>query len=198
MPSIRFAAADDASDLLEIYKKYITTPITLEYELPTSYDVVSRIMSISASYPYLVLEENHKILAYVFAYRHLEHPALSWNAQVRAYVDLNERAKGYGKLLMELIMDILKIQGVYNIYSIVTEGNPRAESIHNKLGFHKAGTAYKTGYKNGRWLDQIYYEKRINSDDTKEPAPFIPIRKIDYKIIENIIESYNQKLRGSN
>ena len=49
--TIRLAVPGDALALLEIYRQYIQTPITFEYELPTLEEFTRRISDALKQYP---------------------------------------------------------------------------------------------------------------------------------------------------
>ena len=67
---IRFARAEDAQALLDIYAQYIHTPITFEYELPSAAEFARRISSTLADgYPYLVCQDGDEVLGYAYAHR---------------------------------------------------------------------------------------------------------------------------------
>lgn len=66
--TIRVVKPEDAKGLLEIYAPYVEkTAITFEYEVPSEEEFAGRIRHILTKYPYLVLEENGKLLGYVYA-----------------------------------------------------------------------------------------------------------------------------------
>ena len=57
------ATPKDAENILNIYAYYIkNTAITFEYDVPTLEEFTGRMRSIMAFYPYLVAEEDGKIL----------------------------------------------------------------------------------------------------------------------------------------
>ena len=64
---IRLATENDNIDLLKIYEQYIETPITFEYKLPTEEEFKARIKNITKEYPYIVCEEDNKIVGYAYA-----------------------------------------------------------------------------------------------------------------------------------
>ena len=64
---IRLATENDNIDLLKIYEQYIETPITFEYKLPTEEEFRDRIKNITKEYPYIVCEEDNKIVGYAYA-----------------------------------------------------------------------------------------------------------------------------------
>ncbi|MBO5565979.1 MAG: N-acetyltransferase [Succinivibrio sp.] len=192
MAHIRLAAVQDAQAINEIAKQYIDTPITLDYEVPSVSDKETQILAISHSYPFLIIEDETGVLGYAYAHSNLEQPGLSWNAILNAYIDLRARGRGFGLVVSRVLMEILKLQNVCNVYSIVTEGNPRSERLHKKLGFTSCGTSHKTAFKNGRWLDVTTYEYRLGSFD--EPKEFVPMKRVDRAAIDEILKSANAEL----
>ena len=137
MARVRLAVVQDAAATIEILKQYIETPITLEYEVPCIADKETQILAISHDYPFIVIEDESGVIGFAFAHRNLEQPGLSWNAELRAFISLSKRGHGYGFIAMKVLFDILKLQNIRNVYSNVTEGNPRSESLHRKLGFNE-------------------------------------------------------------
>ena len=69
--TIRFVRLSDTEDLLKIYAQYIDTPITFEETLPSIEEFQERIRTFSAFYPYLVCEEDKKIIGYAYAHRQM-------------------------------------------------------------------------------------------------------------------------------
>ena len=78
--NLRFADEHDAAACLAIYAQYIDTSITFETALPSEDEFAGRIRSYGAVYPWLIAEEEGKILAYAYAHRAQERAAYDWNA----------------------------------------------------------------------------------------------------------------------
>ena len=84
---IRFAAAKDAAELLEIYAPYVTgTTVSFEYEVPTVEEFRRRVEETSARYPYLVWEEDGALLGYAYAHPYAARPAYQWSAELTVYL----------------------------------------------------------------------------------------------------------------
>ena len=65
---IREAVLSDASRILEIYAPYVEeTAISFEYEVPDLTEFETRIKKITERFPYLVAEEDGKIIGYCYA-----------------------------------------------------------------------------------------------------------------------------------
>lgn len=186
---IRLANIEDASQILSIYSQYIESIITLEYKLSTLEEFKKRIENIIKKYPYLVCEdENNKIIGYCYANKFLEREAYNWSCELSIYMDKNNISKGMGKKLCSIIIEILKYQGIKNIYSKVTVPNSKSEKLHNSLGFKLIGTYNNIGYKNGKWHSVNLFEKEIISD-YNNPKDIIPIEKIEKEKIIYFIEN---------
>ena len=61
---IRYAKENDVNKLLGIYNGYMNTAITFEYETPSRDEFLSKIKNIQKVYPYIVLEDEGRILGY--------------------------------------------------------------------------------------------------------------------------------------
>ena len=109
---IRLATPEDAGALLEIYGYYVeNTAISFEYTTPTVAEFQDRIGKTLAEYPYLVAEENGRIVGYAYAGPLKERAAYGWSVETTVYVEKNERQSGIGcKLYEALDSNIRKIQ----------------------------------------------------------------------------------------
>lgn len=94
---IRFAAEADAPALLAIYAQYIETGITFEYELPSREEFARRIREFGGTYPYLIWEEDGRIVGYAYAHRQAERAAYQWNAELSVYLDRAHTGTGLGR-----------------------------------------------------------------------------------------------------
>ncbi len=183
---IRFARETDSRQLLEIYRQYIDTTVTFGYVLPTEEEFAGRIREIGGEYPYLVCEEGGRAVGYAYAHKPFERAAYQWDAELSIYLDREYRGDGLGRRLYGMLMEILKLQGVRNVYGCVTIPNPRSERLHGSMGFEKLGTFHHTGCKNGRWVDVAWYERRIGSLDG-DPRPVTPIGEIEEDKLREIL-----------
>jgi len=163
MIEIRSATEVDAPALLEIYAPYIlNTAITFEYRVPTIEEFSSRIKSISQKYPYLVAEDDDKIVGYAYASTYNSRDAYNWTAEVSIYIDEQSRNQGIGsRLYKELERRLLK-QNVVNLLACITEQNTSSVSFHEKIGYKAVGTFKKVGFKFDTWYDIIWMQKKLS------------------------------------
>lgn len=189
---IRFARAEDAQALLDIYAQYIHTPITFEYELPSAAEFARRISSTLADgYPYLVCQDGDEVLGYAYAHRLGERAAYQWNAELSIYLSSRAAGRGLGTALYLTLMDLLRLQGVKTVCGIVTRPNPASEGLHRALGFQLLGVYRHTGFKCGKWHDVGWFEKAL-SPCTGNPQPVLPIHRLDEKQRAGILRAFAQ------
>lgn len=189
--NIRFAKIEDAQAILDIYAYYVKqTQITFEYDVPSLQEFQTRMSDIMKDYPYLVLEEDGHIVGYAYAHRMFQRKAYDWDVELSQYFHKEYTSKGYGSILFQAMIDILKLQGIKNAYSLITLPNEKSEGMHQKYGFEKCGVYHKTGYKHGRWLDVGVYEKNLLPYD--DPSPVISIQNLNRIELEKMLSTYQK------
>lgn len=175
--SIRFASPDDCAEMLAIYAPYIKTTITFEQAVPPQEEFLSRIVNVQKEYPWIVWEEDGKILGYAYAHKFAERISYRPSSELSVYLDQRARGKGIGPKLYHTLFAILALQNVKTVYGIVTSPNERSEAMHLALGFHLVSTLENVGYKDG-WRNVSWYAKQIGA--YAEPlTPFRPISEVD-------------------
>lgn len=117
---IRPVLPSDAKELLAIYAPYVTdTTITFEYDIPSISEFTNRIKNISKSFPYLVAEENGKILGYAYASTYYARASYDWTCELSIYLDKDVRSKKIGSQLYDTLEKELVNKGML-IYSLVS------------------------------------------------------------------------------
>lgn len=165
--TIRLASLDDAKSLLDIYRYYVEeTAITFEYDVPTLEEFTGRMRSIMAFYPYLVAEEDGKILGYDYASKFHPRAAYAWSAEVTVYLDKAARGKGVGRQIYGKLEDYLTQMGILNLNACIASTDVEdayltngSEKFHRALGYQLVGKFHDSGYKFNRWYDMIWMEK---------------------------------------
>jgi len=149
---IRNAKPEDAVNIQRIYRHYVeNTVISFEYVAPSVEEIERRIQHYQKNYPYLVLEEDGRVIGYAYGSRYRERRAYDYTAEVSVYIDKDELGKGYGKRLALELIEQLREKEIYTVIAILTSGNERSLALFLSLGFKLAGNLANVGYKNGRW-----------------------------------------------
>ena len=159
---IRDVKKEDIAGIMEIYRYYVEeTDITFEYVMPTEEEFTGRVEKILEKYPYLVEQEDGKIVGYAYAGTFKGRAAYDWAVETTVYVDRDCHGKGIGKALYEELEKLLKEQNIQNLNACITFPNEPSEAFHRKMGYRTVAHFEKCGYKFGRWLDMIWMQKFI-------------------------------------
>ena len=153
-PIIRLIKTADISQVLEIYKPFVTlTTITPEHEIPDPTEFSKKIKNIAAYYPILVCEINDIIIDYTSAQRFRLAQGHQWSAETSIYVAPAYYGTGVAKTLYQTLFNILKLQDLINVFAGIVLPNARSEVFHKNLGFQQVGIFEKGIYKLGNWHD---------------------------------------------
>ncbi len=174
---IRVAAAEDAGDILAIYAPYVrSTAISFEYEVPSIDEFTERIRCVEEKYPYLVAEAEGEIIGYAYVSAFKKRPAYHWAVETSIYIKMDKKRLGIGRRLYEVLENILKAQGILNLYASVAFIEKEDEYLtndsvrfHEKMGYQIVGKYSKCGCKFGRWYDVVNMEKYIGSHVDNQP-----------------------------
>lgn len=168
---IRIATAADVPQMLAIYGPYIeNTTITFEYHVPSEEAFLERFREITAQFPWLVWEEDGKILGYAYGSAPFARDAYRWCAEDSVYLLPEARGRGIGTKLCTALEKILFYQGYQRIYALITAENQASVDFHKKLGYTLRGNFPCAGYKFGRWIGVIWMDK--GSDSVVFPSNF--------------------------
>ena len=168
---IRMVTEEDAELCCRWYNWYIEhSTATWETEPLTSGQFAERIRNVRRKYPWIILEEEGVPAGYAYLSHFNERAAYDWTADVSIYVAPEMRKKGYGRKLMQALIDIAVKDGYKQLVSIITEGNAASEKLHQNYGFNKIAVFADFGYKAGQWMGVSYWVKTIASEFEHEPA----------------------------
>lgn len=191
MQHLRMAAPNDIPAILEIYRPYILeTTYTFEKTPPTLGEFTLRFEKITASFPWLVWEDEDGIAGYAYASSFHERAAFQWSADLSIYLSSKKAGNGIGKKLYLALMELLEQMGYYTVYGEVTGENLGSIAFHQALGFIQEGCFFKTGNKFGRWCDLITLSKPLRKYE-ENPQPIKTIGQLDSQKIQEILKKYS-------
>ena len=160
---IRLATEYDHTAILGIYASFIeNTAITFEYKIPSENEFALRMKRVQERYPWLVYETDQKIVGYAYADKHSERDAYKWSVHYSVYINPDFQGKGIGRQLYTIMTEILRLQGYYKAYAVITTPNMQSQRFHESFGFKHIATFKNAGYKLGKWHDVSWYELSIN------------------------------------
>ena len=170
--SIRLAVVQDVPRILEIYAPYIEhTAISFEYTVPSLEAFTQRFLGITKDFPWLVWEEDGKILGYAYGSRPFERAAYQWCAEASIYLCKEAQGKGIGKQLYAELETRLQKQGYKKVYAIITTANQASVEFHKAVGYRHTASFPNCGYKFSTWYGTIWMEKDLNHWDHPPQKP---------------------------
>lgn len=174
--SIRMMTDADIAVALAVYAPYIEeTAISFEYEVPTLEEFAQRVGTITKQYPWLVYEEDGKVIGYAYGMTHRTRTAYQWSVEVAIYVAKDYRGRGVGKRLYKKLFELLKQQGYRTAFAGMTMPNEKSEALHLSCGFEEIGVFKNIGYKFGQWHSVKWFQKQLGDNyDTPELLKPIP------------------------
>ena len=197
---IRPATEKDIPEILAIYAPYVEhSTATFEYEVPCLRSFTQRFLDITAQYPWLVWEEDGKLLGYAYASAPYSRAAFSWCAEPSIYLRPEARGRGIGRQLYTVLEEILARQGYQVLYALITSENTESVIFHQKMGYERKVLFSDCGFKFNRWLGLIWMEKRIKivHSPSELPKPWqiiVQDAKSFGHILDNLSLSYLKEI----
>ncbi len=177
---IRAAVPDDAAAVLGIYAPYVaSSAVSFETEVPTPDEMRVRIGGSDGLYPWLVAhhDDDGIILAYAYAARFRERAAYRWSVETGAYVAGNLQGQGIGRTLYAALVATLEAQDFTQAIASIALPNDHSISMHEAVGFRRAGVYRSVGYKHGQWRDVGLWQRDLATagNPPEEPKRFIDV-----------------------
>lgn len=191
---IRLAEEKDLPHILEIYAPYITqSKISMEYTVPELDEFVERYRNITQFFPWIVCLINNEIIGYAYASHAFSRMGYQWDASLTVYITKEFHKQRIGISLYQSLFEILDLQGMVNLYGIISNDNKGSIHFHEKLGFQTEAVFHNSGYKFGEWVDVTWMVKHIRPI-SENPALPRSIHQIDHNEISRILKQYTEFL----
>jgi L-amino acid N-acyltransferase YncA len=168
-PQIRPSTEADVPAITRIYSHYVHhSTATFELEPPTEEEMSHRRFTILAQgLPYLVAEQDSKILGYAYAGPYRPRPGYKFTIEDSVYIDPQHVGQGCGQALISALIEKCE-QGPWRqmIAVIGDTTNTASMRLHERFQFRKIGTLYSVGFKFNRWVDSILMQRELGPGNT--------------------------------
>ena len=156
---IRAVTIEDAQELVDIYNYYVLNTIVTFDDVPFSVDAFKeKIESIYKAHPFLVFEEDNKILGYAYANKWREKPAYKHTVESTVYLHHEAQGKQIGTKLYTELLSLLKEQNHHVVIGGLTLPNEGSIMLHEKFGFIQVAHFKEVGLKFNKWLDVGFWQ----------------------------------------
>ena len=161
---IRITNFSDAAQLCEIYNHYVlNTNVTFEEQAVTVEEMASRVEETLPSLPWLVTQDDARVLGFCYASKWKGRCAYRYSAEASVYLRPNATGKGLGtQLYLELLKE-LKNRSLHTVMGGIALPNDASVALHEKLGFAKVAQFRQVGHKFGNWIDVGYWQLLFDS-----------------------------------
>ena len=172
MPSIRPSNEADTPQVTAIYAHHVLHGTgTFETTPPTEADMAARRADVlSKGLPYLVAEEDGRVLGFAYCQWFKPRPAYRFSAEDSIYLHPDAAGRGLGKLLLTELAARAEAAGIRKLIAVIGDsGNAGSIGVHRACGFTPVGSFKSCGWKFGRWLDIVLMEKALGEGDATPP-----------------------------
>ncbi|MBS3647963.1 N-acetyltransferase [Pseudaminobacter sp. 19-2017] len=172
---VRPVVLTDLGRITEIYADAVLSG-TASYELepPSLAEMTGRFTVLKpGGFPYLVAEAEGTVAGYAYAGPFRPRPAYRFIVEDSIYVAPEAQGRGIGRVLMERLIEDVRLGGYRQIVAVIGDGSPESASVrlHERLGFRHSGVLEGSGYKHGRWLDTVFMQLPLNGGTSLPPNP---------------------------
>jgi phosphinothricin acetyltransferase len=172
---VRLARPGDAAAVAAVYAPYVTdTFVSFEDEAPDAAEMARRMAGGGALYPWLVADEEGRVLGYASASAFRARAAYRYSVETSVYLARDACGRGLGRLLYGSLLALLERQGFAQAIGAVSLPNPASVRLHESLGFTEAGTYRDVGWKHGAWRSVGLWQRALARAESPpvEPKPF--------------------------
>jgi phosphinothricin acetyltransferase len=177
----RRATAADAAAIASLYAPYVrASVVSFETEAPGEAEMRGRIAALGDLHPWLVAcDADEAILGYAYGCAFRTRPAYRFTVETTVYVAGEAHRRGIGTLLYRALLALLEAQGFTQAIGAITVPNAASIRLHESLGFVRAGTYEKVGFKLGAWRSVGLWQRPLApmAAQPEEPKPVSAVWK---------------------
>ena len=165
MSTIRPATADDATAITEIYNQGIAERgATFESAPRRVAELLVRIED-QARYPLLVATgDDGRVLGWAGLSSYRPRDCYAGIAEFSIYLDRAARGQGVGRELLNALIALAAARGFHKLVSRIFPFNAASRALTRACGFREVGVYEKHAQLDGRWLDVVIVERRLQPE----------------------------------
>ena len=151
----------DIEAVNSLYNNYIReTPFTFDIEEKTLSQKKEwfKIFKKDSPFQCVVAYENNILIGFASSRPFRDKEAYESSIETSVYISKKYIGKGFGKLLMQDLLNKIDGYSINRAYAFITEPNNASERLHTLLGFKKIGVLNKVGKKFGKFWNVGIFE----------------------------------------
>lgn len=143
--------------------------VTFDVQAPTPEEFAARIERLGASHAWLVAEQEGRVLGFAYAGEFRSKAAYAWVCETTIYLEPDAAGRGVGRALYAALCDALADRGFRVAIGCIAVPNPASIRLHEACGFERVGEFPRVGFKNGQWIDVVWYQRELGPGTTQSP-----------------------------
>lgn len=162
---IRDAAPDDAEAVAAIYGYHVLHGTASYDVVPPPADYLrDKIEAVTAAgWPFLIAERDGLVVGYAYATQFRDREGYRFTAEDSIYVHPDWMGQGIGGALLDVLIERSVDFGFRTLIAVIGGGEVGSVAVHASRRFREVGRLHAAGYKNGRWLDNVYMQLEMRS-----------------------------------
>lgn len=160
---IREATREDLPAIAVIWNHYILHS-TYNYDYsPKSPDYFQHwfLDREKSGLPVFVVIVNEQLVGYGYYSQFRGRDGYLHSAEHGLYFDEQFQGKGFGKKLLQHLLNDAKSRNFHVMIAGIDSTNPASIEFHKRMGFEEVGTFWEVGFKQGQWLDCVFLQKML-------------------------------------
>ena len=169
---IRNVNDSDMASIQRIYAHHVEHGLASWEEIPPTVEKLTdrRDGILTDGFPYLVAEDNVRVLGYTHASKYRPRPAYRHCCEDSVYVANNAHGCGIGSTLLDALIQRCTAMELRRMVAIIGDSaNLSSIRLHEKAGFKHVGTIPSCGFKHDKWLDQVIMQRALGPCDSTLP-----------------------------
>jgi phosphinothricin acetyltransferase len=168
---IREVSEQDAGDIAAIYAHHVLHgTASYDMEPPSTDETLAKIRRIvGAGRPFIVAEQDGQVIGYAYATQFRDRAAYAWTCENSIYVHPDWQGRGLGKALLHDLCRLAEGYGFRQMVAVIGGAEPASIALHAACGFREVGRLYSAGWKQGRWLDNVYMQMALGKGSSEPP-----------------------------
>ena len=159
---IRPARDTDLADIAAIYDQEVRTGYSTFDTEPRPLAVWrDRLASRGAGDHLLVAEVDGQLVGYAIAAAYRPKPGYRHTREVSVYLAPAAQGQGLGRRLYDDLLGLLVGDGVHLALAAVALPNDASLALHRACGFEEVGVMREVGRKFDRWIDVVWFQRRL-------------------------------------
>jgi L-amino acid N-acyltransferase YncA len=170
---VRAAKPTDVAAIQAIYAHHVQSGLgTFETTAPDTSEMRSRLAQVTdAGFPYLVGEDNGRVLGFAYVNQFRPRPAYRSTVEDSIYIAPDAIGHGIGKVLLNELVERCTALGLRQMLALIGDsGNAASIGVHRACGFAYVGVLTSVGHKFDRWVDVVIMQRSLGAGETAPPG----------------------------